>query len=398
MPNLLNSRAAPQFHRLMASCLKVSALFLCLVAGFCCINGEDVLPSTSFCYDGHGRPTRCEPPRNSFSLDITPQVNSTCGDPPSGFCFRRVDQLRQTISSDCSGMCNASDPQLSHPPELMSDFLLNERSWWQSENRVDPQQVVRIDVPLGTMVEVSVVAFNFISPLPRSFYILKSNDFGETYSPFHYFSSSCLSTYRINPDQILNQDNETSILCQTIPYLPRQNQISFFPVLGRPSNNDSTPGLSEELYNFITATNITVILVENFPINNPPADDFGYYYAIEDLSVIGSCQCHGHASSCIRDPVSGSYHCECEHNTTGVFCERCADLYQDIPWQRADGNGYFECQGTVTSNRVSLYILAIDTHCIKYRPNKNRLCIVENNVDLIVPPCILQLSCMDLQF
>ena len=309
------------------------------------MSSENILPSTSYCYNENGHPTRCEPPRNSFSLDITPLVNSTCGDPPTGFCFRQVDQLRQIISSDCSGVCNSSNPQFSHPPELMTDFLLNLQSWWQSENSDTPQKVVRIDIPLGTMVEVSVVSFNFISPLPRNFYILKSNDFGETYCPFHYFSSSCLDTYGINPDQILTSDNETSVLCQAIPYLPSQSQISFFPVVGRPSNNDSIPGYSEKLYNFITATNISVVLVENFPINNREMDDFGYYYAIEDLSIIGSCQCHGHASSCLRDRLTGTYQCECEHNTTGTFCERCADMYQDIPWQRADGNGYFECQG-----------------------------------------------------
>ena len=329
----------------MAASFRIYLLILSSVAIFCSINGENVIPSTSYCYDDNGWPTRCEPPRNSFSLDVIPQVNSTCGSPPTGFCFRQVDPLRQVFSSDCTGICNASDSQLSHPPELMTDFLLNEQSWWQSENSVKPQQVVTIDVPLGTSVELSVIAFNFISPLPSNFYILKSNDFGETYIPFHYFSASCLDTYGIDPDQNLNLENETSILCQEIPYLPTQGLISFFPALGRPSTNDSTPGFSEELYNFITATDITIVLVENYPITNRDVEDFGYYYALEDLSIIGSCQCHGHASSCVRDTSLGTYRCECQHNTTGHFCERCADLYQDIPWQRADGNSHFECQG-----------------------------------------------------
>ena len=329
----------------MAFAFKLSLLVLSLITALHGVNGEDIIPSTTYCYDGNGRPTRCEPPRNSFSLDITPNVNSTCGNPPTGFCFRQIDRLRQVFSSDCTGVCNASDPQLSHPPELMTDFLLNEESWWQSENSLTPEHVVSVDMTFGTMVEISVIAFNFISPLPSNFYILKSNDYGETYVPFHYFSSSCSETYGIDPDQILNLDNETSILCQAIPYPPTQGLISFFPAIGRPSNNDSIPGFSEELYNFITATNIRILFVENYPINNLSPEDFGYYYAIEDLSIIGSCQCHGHAASCLRDPLSGTYQCECEHNTTGIFCERCADLYQDIPWQRADGNIEFECQG-----------------------------------------------------
>ena len=319
-------------------------LFLSLIAGFGVI-GENILPATSYCYDGDGQPTRCEPPRRSFSLDVIPIVNSTCGDPPTMFCYRQVDRLRQIFTSDCTGVCNASDPQFSHHAELMTDFLLNAESWWQSENSVSRQHVVTIDVALGTMVEISVIAFNFISPLPSNFYILKSSDFGKTYVLFHYFSSFCFDTYGIDPDQVLNSDNETSLLCQAIPHLPSPGQISFFPALGRPSNNDSVPGFSEELYKFITATNISIVLMEHYPIDNREIEDFGYYYAIEDLSIIGSCQCNGHASSCSRDPLSGTYQCECQHNTTGAFCERCADLYQDVPWQRADGNGQFECQG-----------------------------------------------------
>ena len=86
-----------------------------------------------------------------------------------------------------------------------------------------------------------------------------------------------------------------------------------------------------------------VTLMENVPINNRPTEDFGYYYAIEDLSIIGRRQCHGHASSCSRNPQTGLYQCGCEHNTIGTFCERCAEQFQGIPWQRANESGHFEC-------------------------------------------------------
>lgn len=324
-------------------------IFLSLAAGsgFYGIDGQNVSASTSNCYDDHGRPIHCEPPITSFSLDIIPEVDSVCGSPPAGFCFRHFDRQGEVISSNCSGVCDASDPRLSHPPEHMTDFVFGERTWWQSENSNTTQQAVRIEIALGTMVEVSAITFNFISPLPYTFTIWKSNNFGETYHPFHYFSSSCMATYGQDPNWVLTLDNETSVLCQNIPSL-NTGQISFFPTLGRPSSNDSIPGYSEALYNFITATNIVVLLIQNFPINNRPMDDFGYYYAIEDLSIVGRCQCHGHASSCSRDPQTSMYQCDCEHNTNGTFCERCTDLFQGIPWQRANQSGHFECQGMCT--------------------------------------------------
>ena len=101
----------------------------------------------------------------------------------------------------------------------MTDFALNfgEQTWWQSENSNTTQQPVRIEMAFGTMVEVSVITFNFISSLPYTFTIWKSNNFGETYHTFHHFSSSCMAAYGQDPNQVLTLDNETSVLCQDIP-------------------------------------------------------------------------------------------------------------------------------------------------------------------------------------
>ncbi len=293
------------------------------------------------CYQNGMEPIRCVPIAQSFSLGQEPVVNSTCGTPPSEYCLRRVT-FRGTEST-CGLICNASDPANAHPPTLMTDFLLTEESWWQTEPNVE---TVRIQLSLRTLVEITVISFDFVSFKPSAFYLEKSIDYGTTFQPFHYFASSCLDTYMIDPDVDLEYENETNILCQEID-TPDPGQISFFPSLGRPSANDSTPGFSEELYEYITATDIRVTLEGHFALTNLPSDDVGdYYYAIEDLNVVGGCQCHGHASSCIIDPSNGEYRCECEHNTDGTFCEQCASFYQDVPWQRADGNVSFECKGT----------------------------------------------------
>lgn len=63
-----------------------------------------------------------------------------------------------------------------------------------------------------------------------------------------------------------------------------------------------------------------------------------YYYAISDLSVGGRCTCHGHGMSCSRSA------CECEHFTAGKNCERCLDMYNDLPWKEATTEEPFVCQ------------------------------------------------------
>lgn len=315
-----------------------------LLVGLCSIS-HLVQPQLELqaCYNARGEPTRCEPPQQSFSFEKQPSANSTCGIPPSPFCVRNIRFGR--ISSQCTGICDAQDPLNSHPPQYLTDFL-QVNTWWQSENSLDTQNAVFIDVPLGTMVEISLVTFQFQSLIPSSFQILKSTDYGQTYTDLHYFATSCSNNFGISEDQILSVDNETVILCQAISTPPLPGQISFFTVLDRPSANDSVPGFSDGLYNFMTATNIRVVLLEHYVIPNLAPDDLGYYYAIRDLNVVGSCQCHGHASECRVDfSTVGEYTCMCQHNTTGRLCERCSDFYQDVPWQRATGATVFECRG-----------------------------------------------------
>ena len=225
----------------------------------------------------------------------------------------------------------------------MTDFVqLN--TWWQSENSQETQNTVIVDIPLLTQVEVSLIVFNFRSLIPVNFRILKSADYGASYTDFHYFASSCLTQYSIPDNQILSLENETLVLCQTVTTPPLPGQISFISALDRPSTNDSTPGYSESLYEFITATNIRIVLLEHYAIPNLEPDDLGFYYALRDVTVLGGCQCNGHASECRDDSLTGLYACTCQHNTTGDFCERCSDFYQDVPWQRATGATEFECQ------------------------------------------------------
>ena len=290
-----------------------------------------------------GVPTRCEPVQMSFSLGQEATASSTCGDTPSSYCVRSVRLGR--VSSDCSGddICDAAgDPGNAHPAAYLTDFPLTE-TWWQSENSLNTETQVVIDVPLLTLAEITVISFYFQTIKPAAFRLERSVDNGVTYQPYHHFAVSCEDQYGISPDVELIASNETSVRCQAITEPPIRGILSFFPAIDRPSTNDSIPGYSEVLYSFITATNIRIILDQHYALDLAD-DDPGYYYALEDINVIGSCQCFGHASGCIENFETGEYECVCRHNTAGQYCEQCQEFYHDVPWQRADGSGPFECK------------------------------------------------------
>lgn len=291
-----------------------------------------------------GVPSRCEPVRMSFSLYQEPVASSTCGEVPTPFCIRSISRGR--VVSDCSGgeVCDANDPDNAHDASYLTDFPLNEMSWWQSENSLSTNDRVVIDIPLLTLTEIAFISLDFHSIKASAFHLERSANYGQTYQPYHYFAVSCEDQFGIFPEAELTAANETSVLCQTIPEPPTPGIITFFPAIDRPSANDSTPGYSESLYQFTTATNIRVVLDQHYPLALAE-DDPGYFYAFDDINVIGSCQCYGHASQCIINSQTSAYECVCSHNTTGTYCDQCLDFYNDVPWQRADGNGPFECKG-----------------------------------------------------
>lgn len=294
------------------------------------------LPQRMFgqCYSGT-TPTRCEPAEQTFTLNRQPFVNSTCGTPPAPFCnYQYVLAAAAIRSIGCNYTCNSSDAKNAHPASFLTDFPASSNpTWWQSSNSTTSRYAVSITLNLAALVEVTIVTLQFRNLVPMSFYIEKSVDNNQTYSLFNFFQSSCAGQPNT---QTLTYETEVTPLCTLISSPADFLSTAFVPVNGRPSALDTTTGYSQNLYDFIQARNIRVTLAENFPIagQNP-----SYYYAILDLAVIGRFQCNGHAASITNSA------CNCEHNTKGVNCEQCLDLFNAIPWERNNGNNSFACQG-----------------------------------------------------
>ena len=210
----------------------------------------------------------------------------------------------------------------SHGPDQMTDG--DQATWWQSESGVDS---VSIEIALDFPVQIEIVEFSFESFIPNAFYIEKSTDNGVTFEPFHYMAVDCMAKYMIAPDI----ENETGILCFEYGDDYRHVQ-SFVSRNHRPKEQL----LTNDFYNFVTITNVRVILDEHYYFINQS----DYYYALKRLSVNGRCQCNGHALSCVRSTGI----CDCSHNTMGDSCGQCLDLYNDLRWDMATNSQPFECK------------------------------------------------------
>ena len=329
-------------------------LFLWLITISSHCRGNEFQP----CYDSNNLPQRCEPLSATFSLYQVPTVNSTCGTPPTTFCRRSYSIISESITDvDCSYTCDAGDSVNSHGPEKITDFSDGE-TWWQSESGIHSPQTVSIQIDLEIPVQVESILMNFISFKPDGLYILRSQDYGNNFEPFNYFAFDCLSKYMIDPNVQLIESTETQALCQQITN-PAPGQVTFVPTLNRPSGNDSLPGFSQSLHEFSTVTNIRVILDGHYLFTeqvNVMLNESDYYYAIEDLSIVGKCQCNGHADVCTNENSNG-WACECQHNTAGSMCERCLDLYNDLQWDVAIGDGAFECKSKSTLKKTLIAIV-----------------------------------------
>ncbi len=87
------------------------------------------------------------------------------------------------------------------------------------------------------------------------------------------------------------------------------------------------------------------------------SDEEAVHFAFSDLAVGGRCKCNGHANRCVRDKITeknptgaetvkwGPLRCDCQHNTVGADCERCAPGYLDRPWARATNEDANVCKG-----------------------------------------------------
>ncbi|XP_070688414.1 usherin [Pempheris klunzingeri] len=102
----------------------------------------------------------------------------------------------------------------------------------------------------------------------------------------------------------------------------------------RPGYNDfySTPALQKMVH----ASQVRIHLSGQYHTREAGVNEQHRYYAINEITISGRCECHGHADHC--DTSVTPYRCLClpESHTEGNNCHQCAPLYNDKPFRSGD--------------------------------------------------------------
>ncbi|XP_061181994.1 netrin-1-like isoform X1 [Saccostrea echinata] len=338
-------------------------------------------PPDDPCYDERGESKMCIPDFVNAAFGQEVVASSTCGSPPSRYCQSTREKDR--VIRNCF-ICDAKHPKRMHPPSYLTDLNnANDLTCWMSNTYLQYPQNVTLKLALNKKYELTYISLQFCSSRPESMGIFKSMDYGKTWIPFQYYSSSCKKMFGKSPKGVVSRSNEQEALCteQYSSIEPLNGaRVAFSTLEGRPSAYDFENNAI--LQDWVTATDIMIVFNRLNTYNDENEDDDGvresYYYAMSDLAVGGRCKCNGHASKCVKNRA-GNYVCECRHNTAGNDCEKCKPFHFDRPWARAtsaDANACVACNCNLHARRcrfnIGLYTLSGQKSggvCIKCRHN-----------------------------
>ncbi|XP_016325695.1 netrin-G2 isoform X1 [Sinocyclocheilus anshuiensis] len=270
----------------------------------------------------------------------------TCGNPPERFCTLENPYL-------CSDECDASNPDLAHPPQLMQD---RERSglitYWQTVTWRRYPEPLQANISLSwnkTLELTDDIQITFEYGRPTIMVLEKSLNFGRTWQPYQYYADDCVDSFNMPARRArdLTVANITRVICteQYSRWVGSKNEKvvrfevhSRFAIFAGPrllnmeglyTRMESMKGLRD----FFTFTNLRLRLLKPALGGTYVQRDnlMKYFYAISNVEVLARCRCNLHASLCLY--VDGNLQCQCEHNTTGQDCQRCKKGFKAKTWK-----------------------------------------------------------------
>ncbi|MBN3303366.1 LAMB3 protein, partial [Amia calva] len=250
--------------------------------------------------------------------------------------------------------CDSRDPSSQNAHRIQN--VLSQAGpdrWWQSTKDVNP---VTVQFDLDSTFQLSELVLEFKGPRPSALVIERSTDFGVTWQPYMYRACDCSSSFPSISTSSPRTLHDTQ--CTKMAPVPTNNfyqdhTVQFSPLLQLADVNVPQSQKIESMADF---TNLRVNLTKLGrapPLSNARASSA--LYALKEMRVQGTCFCHGHANRCLpsaTQPSSVQVNsvCDCQHNTAGVNCERCADLYNDLPWRPAEEFNTHQCKRCECNN------------------------------------------------
>nr|XP_040024120.1 usherin isoform X2 [Gasterosteus aculeatus aculeatus] len=159
----------------------------------------------------------------------------------------------------------------------------------------------------------------------------------QPWSDWQYMARNCSVFEMRNNGPLLRPD---SVNCLQLPSnVPFSGGNITFSLLTpepnlRPGYSDfyNTPALQKMVH----ATQVRMHLSGQYHTVADGVNQGHRFYAINEITISGRCECHGHADHC--DTSVTPYHCLClpESHTEGNNCQRCAPLYNDKPFKSGD--------------------------------------------------------------
>ncbi|XP_013362195.1 PREDICTED: netrin-G2 [Chinchilla lanigera] len=270
----------------------------------------------------------------------------TCGDPPERFCSHENPYL-------CSNECDASNPDLAHPPRLMFDREDEGlATYWQSVtwSRYPSPLEANITLSWNKSVELTDdVVMTFEYGRPTVMVLEKSLDNGRTWQPYQFYAEDCMEAFGMAARRARDMSPSSAhrVLCteehSRWAGSKKEKHVRFevrdrFAIFAGPDlrNMDNLYTRLESakgLKDFFTLTDLRVRLLRPALGGTYVQREnlYKYFYAISNIEVIGRCKCNLHASLCsVRE---GSLQCECEHNTTGPDCGKCKRNFRTRAWR-----------------------------------------------------------------
>ncbi|XP_044201958.1 usherin [Thunnus albacares] len=283
---------------------------------------------------------------------VLPQLHSQseCRCPPS---HPRVHPLveRYCIPNAVEDTTNDRVLRLNlnaHPLSYINDQDMG--TTWLSKimttQELDEGVTITVDFANG-QYQVFYVIVQFGGLLPESVLIqrrrldLTDQQSGTTteqpWLDWQYIAKDCSVFEMQNNGPLLRPDSVNCLqLPSDVPYSGGNITISLLtpgPNL-RPGYNDfyNTP----ELQKMVHATQVRIHLSGQYQTRAAGTNQRHRYYAINEITISGRCECHGHADHC--DTSVAPYRCLClpETHTEGNNCQHCMPLYNDKPFRQGN--------------------------------------------------------------